>query len=200
MLLRYTAHLPANGDILKCRGGVALRKIWQCPYRSQELPRLSRQPAPTEAVLATALLQSSDDETSEDNTDARELQDSSREALRCVLELLCSATLVAGFAFELFGARQCWNAAAMPQRNVTSGQWQQISVPRSPLHTAESVASTSPAQALSQHAFGRAGIWALLFWAMLNGALSRLKKSRCEVVMRQLCIGNTNLIVTSLPA
>ena len=188
MLRRYTAQLPANGYILTCRSGAALRKLWQCPYRNQESPRLSRQPAPSEAVLAAALLRSSDDGSIENNTDARELQDSSREASRCVLELLCSATLVAGFAFELFGARQCWNAASMPQQNVTSSQWKQISVPRSPPHTTDSVASTSPAQALSQHAVGRAGIWALLFWAMLNGALSRLKKYGCELVVRQLAL------------
>ena len=179
--------LPAPAAHLRCFSNAHCLKTFSLSHRSRRSLCQCSDGSPSYPVSPPALqhgaVLSSSAEAADLTSDAAELHDSSQEALESVLKLFCGATLIAGVAFELFGVQQCWSAArgAMLDPQHIDAQQQQQQPSRN--HAAEGIVSVPtmpPAQALGQHALGRAGIWALLLLALLRGALSWLTGSRCD--------------------
>lgn len=118
--------------------------------------------------------------------EARELKNSSHEAVQAVLEPLCAAVLLAGVALEVQGARQCWRTAEAALAHAHQEQSQHVETPRSKhqdrhgqMVAIDPSPTTTPTQALGQHAVGRGSIWALLLFTLTQGLLSRLRTTRC---------------------
>lgn len=155
----------------------ALQQLWQSQQRLlgtclRISPRQIRLNWQSQADLQQRQLIA---EAEEDLAEAKELQDSYYEALEAAIKLLYGATLVAGFAFELFGAWQCRQHAAAeyacsadesaPQAHTTHIQ-------------SATINPAPPNVALRHHAVGRAGIWSLLLLALGQSLLSWVRERR----------------------
>lgn len=155
-----------------------LRPVWQHQQQHQMPGRccIPRQARSKIQLLASSQQRQLITEAAEELAEAKEVQYSYFKAMEAAVKVLYGATLVAGFAFELFGARRCHHHAAAAYADAAEIA-PQVHTSQAQSYS-ETIDPVLPNVALKEYAVGRGGIWALLTLALTQNLLSWVRNRK----------------------